>query len=367
MGNQRSYPGLVKRGDIWHVDKSINRKRMCKSTGTSCLEEAKLFLAKAVEDHRQATVYGVRPSRSFSEAADKFILENGHKKSIRNDKSRLKGITPWIGQVKLDKIHMGTLQPWIAARQSENVAVGTINHGLKLIRHILNLAADEWTDDYGLTWLLKAPKIRLLEDRNKRKPYPLKAAEQKRLLQALPAHLANMVLFAVHTGCRDQEICQLRWEWERTIPRLETSVFIIPGSYVKNGDDRLIILNKIARSIIEGQRGKHDEFVFTYERKYKNRRSVVKNLTRMFNSAWLRARTAANLPSVRVHDLRHTFATRLRHAGVSFEDRQDLLGHRSHRITTQYSATEVAKLLDAANLLCEEQKELIVLRDCQAA
>ena len=35
------------------------------------------------------------------------------------------------------------------------------------------------------------------------------------------------------------------------------------------------------------------------------------------------------LPQVRVHDLKHTFGRHLRAAGVSFEDRQDLLGHRS--------------------------------------
>jgi ketosteroid isomerase-like protein len=43
---------------------------------------------------------------------------------------------------------------------------------------------------------------------------------------------------------------------------------------------------------------------------------------------------------VRVHDLKHTFGRRLRAAGVSFEDRQDLLGHKSQRITTHYSNPE---------------------------
>jgi hypothetical protein len=35
--------------------------------------------------------------------------------------------------------------------------------------------------------------------------------------------------------------------------------------------------------------------------------------------------------------------------GVSFEDRQDLLGHRSGKITTHYSAAELGNLLDATN------------------
>jgi integrase len=57
---------------------------------------------------------------------------------------------------------------------------------------------------------------------------------------------------------------------------------------------------------------------------------------------------------VRVHDLKHTFGRRLRAAGVCFEDRQDLLGHKSGRITTHYSAPELANLIAAAEKVCEE-------------
>ncbi len=54
-----------------------------------------------------------------------------------------------------------------------------------------------------------------------------------------------------------------------------------------------------------------------------------------------------------MHDLKHTFGRRLRAAGVSFEDRQDLLGHKSGRITTHYSAAELHNLIEAANKVCE--------------
>jgi integrase len=73
----------------------------------------------------------------------------------------------------------------------------------------------------------------------------------------------------------------------------------------------------------------------------------------MHNTGWQQARKRAGLSHVRVHDLKHTFGRRLRAAGVSFEDRQDLLGHRSGRITTHYSAAELANLIDAANKVCE--------------
>jgi integrase len=58
---------------------------------------------------------------------------------------------------------------------------------------------------------------------------------------------------------------------------------------------------------------------------------------------------------VDVHDLKHTFARRLRAAGVSFEDRQDLLGHKSGRVTTHYSAADLQNLIDAANRVCESE------------
>ena len=74
-----------------------------------------------------------------------------------------------------------------------------------------------------------------------------------------------MALFAVNTGCRDGEICNLRWDWYIAVPALESGVFIIPSEYVKNGDERLVVLNSIAYDIVKRQRGKCPQHVFTYK------------------------------------------------------------------------------------------------------
>ena len=355
MGRKRS-PGLFKRKGIWHIDKQIYGRRICQSTGSAELEKAEAFLAKIVEDQRQATIFGVRPKRTFEQAAAKYVLENQHKRSLHSDIDRLKLLMPWYGGHYIDQIHIGTLQPWIDFRRKQGRKANTINHGLKVVRQILNLAASEWMDENGLTWLLTAPKVKLLPVTDMRKPYPLSWEEQDRLIKELPKHLAQMALFAVNTGCRDKEIYSLRWEWEVKIPELGTTAFIIPEEFVKNGDERLVVLNQIALSIIEEQRGTHRTHVFHYKNK---------PIIRMLNSAWCRARKVANLKQVRVHDLKHTFGRRLRAAGVSFEDRQDLLGHRSGRITTHYSAAELSNLIKAANTVCdrgEGRPELVVLR-----
>jgi integrase len=361
MGRKK-VPGLLQRDGIWHIDKRIGGRRVCQSCGTSRLEEAEKFLVRLMEEVRQAKVYGVRPVRTFEQAAIRFVQENQHKRSIDSDVARLKALMPLLGAEPLDRIHIGLLQPWIERRKTEGVSAGTVNHGLKIVRRILNLAATEWMDEYGLTWLAVAPKIRLLSDTDKRLPYPMSWDEQTRLFQELPEHLVSMALFAVNTGCRDSEVCGLRWDWEVRVPELETSVFMIPGRHVKNGEERLVMLNRIAASVVSSQRGRHPTQVFVCR---------GKPVTRMLNGAWLRARARAGLPQVRVHDLKHTFGRRLRAAGVSFEDRQDLLGHRSGRITTHYSRAELSILIEAANRVCDrgtnERPELVVLRRLSAS
>ena len=179
-------------------------------------------------------------------------------------------------------------------------------------------------------WLDKAPKIKLLREDDQRMPYPLSWDEQTRLFRGLPAHLARMALFKVNTGCREQEVCQLRWDGdgEVQVSALDTSVLLIPANKVKNREERLMVLNRVARSVIDDVRGEHIEHVFTFN---------VSPVRQINNSAWQSARQRAGLQQVRAHDLKHTFGRRLRATGMSFEDRRDLLGHKSGRITTHYS------------------------------
>lgn len=355
MGRKRT-SGLLNRKGTWHIDKKILGQRICESTGSDSLEEAEIYLAKRIEEIRQAKIYGVRPKRTFRQAAIKYVEENQHKASIRVDASHLKVLNEYIGNLSLEKVHMDSLKSYVCHRTRKNnntkeLKRRTINYGLQVVRRILNLAEQEWKDEYGLSWLIKAPKIKLESQMDARKPYPLSPEEQIKLFNELPLHLRIMAVFAANTGCRDQEICTLKWEWETKIP--EGSIFLIPAWRVKNREERLIVLNRVAHRVIEEVREIHPDYVFTFR---------GKPITRMLNSAWKKARIRAGLPHVRVHDLKHTFGRRLRAAEVSFEDRQDLLGHKSGRITTHYSAAELANLICAANKACDSVNQLIVLK-----
>jgi len=253
-----------------------------------------MYLVRRLEEIRQAVVYGVRLDRIFRIAATKYLNENQHKASIVSDGYMLQSLDPFIGEVPLSKLHDGTLQPYIAARRAEGIKSKTINLALSVVRRILNLAARKWRDEHGLTWLGTPPLLSMLSAPDSRKPYPLSWEEQKALVQELPPHLARMALFKVNTGTREQEVCQLRWDWEIEVPELGTNVFLIPANFggrtqnsgVKNGEDRLVVLNDVARSVVESCRGKHPERVFTFE---------GEPVGSMNNSGWWKARARASM------------------------------------------------------------------------
>jgi integrase len=242
-----------------------------------------------------------------------------------------------LTQFKHDRINVGRMP-------------GTVNKDLAIVRRILNLAARVWRHGNGQTWLASPPLLEMMKG-PKRKPYPISWEEQGRLFPELPPHLQRIALFAVNTGCRSGEIRGLKWDWEVAVPEIDDTVLIIPDEVAKNGQERVVVLNRIARSVVDAERGKHPEYVFMYR---------GRQLSRVRNHAWERARDRAGLPQVRFHDLRHTFGHRLRAAGVSFEDRQDLLGHKSERMTTHYSAPDLARLIEAANRIVERRPSTIL-------
>jgi integrase len=244
---------------------------------------------KRISEVRAATANGIPTRRTFRAAAAKYLNENLQKKSIKEDALHLKQLDPFIGELDLRQVHMGSLQPFIAKRKADGVKTKTINIALAVVRHILNLAASEWIDERGKTWLETAPKIKLFSVKDARQPYPLTAEEQALLFQQLPDHLAQMALFKVNTGCREQEVCGLRWDYEVKVPELDTSVFIIPGERVKNGDERLVVLNRVAKSVIESQRGKHPTYVFVQVPKEGEPSPVGK----INNTGWKSARQRA--------------------------------------------------------------------------
>lgn len=351
MAKRRS-PGLVKRGETWHIDKRASwlpGGRLRESCETTSLEEAERFLTYRLEELRQQIIYGVRRERTFEEAATRYLKENAHLRTVLEIARILERIMPHIGHLPLRSIHRGTLDDWIAHCRAQGMKAKTINNHMAIIRRVLNLSARLYRDEQGRPYLDTAPLLPDEPVTDEAKPYPLDWHEQRELFGRLPTANALAALYAVNTGCREQEVCGLRWEWERHVNG--RSVFMLPASATKSGVERVVVLNSIAQSVIDSVRGDHSEWVFV---------SNGRRLPKIYGWTWRRAWRLAGLPTgpnvkKGVHNLRHTVGRRLRAAGVALETRRVILGHATGDLTTHYSAAEIEELQRAVDQLVEQR------------
>ncbi|MBT5870017.1 MAG: tyrosine-type recombinase/integrase, partial [Nitrospinaceae bacterium] len=164
-------------------------------------------------------------------------------------------------------------------------------------------------------------------------------------------------LFKVNTGCREQEVCQLQRQW---LVQRDDGIwfFELPADLVKNRIRRVVVLNDIAKSVIQKRLGEHPKYVFVYKN------HPVKGMGgTAFQKA--RKRAASKLASIRnvgIHNLKHTYGARLRAAGVPEEDRNFLTGHKGKMsMTTYYSAPELKKMLEYSNRVCKQNDKLVLL------
>lgn len=349
-------PGLRQKGGIWQIEKRCKYAEggwLRESTGTANRSEAEKFLIRRLAEVEEEASRKSKAIFTFEEAGFRYLEEIAAKPSAETVAMHLDQLFPFVGNTALAQVHDGTLMPFITHERERGLSPKSVNNALGVVSSVLNRAARVWRDEDGRPWLSQAPAriSRLSVKGAQSKPYPLSWDEQDKLLKVLPRHLADAALFAVNTGCREQEVCQLRWEWEVKIGKKKTA-FILPETLTKTGMERVVILNEIAQRVIDARRGTHKTNVFTYR---------GKPVTRLHSSAWKRAWKKAKLPTQSgilkgVHNLRHTFGRRLRSAGVPLETRKALLGHAHGDITTHYSAAELNELLKAANKIVKRGK-----------
>lgn len=360
----RKTTGIYPAESGYQIDKWYKGQRI-RQRGFGSFDEAESWLIAELDRIRSEP--SKRELRTFDDAAAHYIeLYRDTKKSITSDIYHLKSVMKYIGHLALEQIHNGTLAPFVQERRNQGKKSKTINLSLGAVRRILNLAARDWRDDSGKTWLSAPPMITMQPLTDQRKPRPLMWAEQRRLLPLLPAHLANMALFVLNTGVRDEVACNLQWAWEVPLPDRKTSIFIVPEEHVKgeNGkiDQRVVVMNSVAQRIVDSQRGKHETYVFVYRRErtrdprlYSTPPMEYRPIEAMNNTAWQNARKRAGLGDLHVHDLRHTVGLRLREAGVSEATVSEVLWHKSKTMTQHYSMATINEIHAALELITDER------------
>ena len=217
---------------------------------------------------------------TFTDCAARYVAQSRSKRSIDVIKWHVTLLQSYIGDLEPQQVHDQTLGPFVEARLAGGASPTTINRSLEIVRTILNRAARSYRDPDGRPWLEGVPPLITMLPENPRWPYPITWQEQDALFRRLPAHLARMALFAVNTGLRDSNVCGLQWQWEVAVPEVGRSVFVIPPEAFKTKRPHVVILNDVAWSIIESQRGKHPIWVFPYR---------GRRIGKMNNNGWQQA------------------------------------------------------------------------------
>lgn len=340
------------------ISKTWKGERIFNRLGRASQEQAETWLHNEIEKRERDFERRKSFGYLFAECAARYLNESQNKASIETIAIHIVAVVPFIGHLEVEKIHDGTLDQFKLSRIADGVTATTINRALEVVRTVLIRAAKVYRDDGGLPWLKQAPPAITMLDETPREPHPLSWNEQEGLFKHLPNHLANMVLFAINTGLRDSNVCGLRWEWEVQVPEVGRSVFVIPWQFHKTGKRKkrslVVILNDAAWSIINEQRGRDATYVFVYRQERRKHHELAPlmqyhRIGTINNSAWHAAREKAGLPKLRVHDLRHTYGTRLRAAGVLKEDRATLLGHATQSMPEHYAAADIGRLIDLSN------------------
>lgn len=259
-----------------------------------------------------------------------------YKRSWQTDEGLLRNhIEPVWGRKHMDEIRKQDVLTLIASHRKTH-APGSCNRLLILLRYMFNLA---------VKWEVAGVKSNptagfpLLEENNKCERYLTKdeaAALYAQLERSENPILRYIVPMLILTGARKREVLDAQWEdfdFDRKKWRIPVS---------KSGKARYVPLSDgVLRLLVQVPRLSSCPWVFANP---KTRKPFVS----IFYS-WDTARTRAGLPDVRIHDLRHSFASFLVNAGRSLYEVQKILGHTELKTTQRYSHLSHETLIDAAN------------------
>ena len=321
---------LYKRKDsaVWWLKITIAGKMLQRSTGTSDKIEAQELHDKLKTQLWEQERLGIKAKHSWQEAVMRWLNETSDKATHQEDISKLKWLDKFLGELMLDEISLDFIDK-IRSEKLKESSKATVNRYLALVRSILIRARDEWE------WIERAPKIRLFKETNNRER-SLSIFEAKALLNELPEHQKEIVIFALATGLRQSNVVKM--EWSQINFNLRHAW--VKASQSKNGKPIAIPINEIALEVLRRQIGKHSLRVFTY-------RGVPFEAAN--TKAWKDALKRAGIENFRWHDLRHTWATWQRQAGTPTHELQRLGGWKTASMVERYAHLAPDHLANAAS------------------
>jgi integrase len=246
---------------------------------------------------------------------------------------------------RLNVITRREIQLFHSKLRDEGLAPATCNHYLKLLKRVFNLAI-QWEIFDGPN---PAVGIQQYKEMNLKETY-LDDQTLPKLLSVIKIDknktVCFIILFLLSTGARLNEALQARWE----DIDIEKRVWRIPASTAKSGRSRAIALNEMSIDVLNGLDTKNGfEYLFINKQTGRPYTTIQK--------VWNRLRKKAGLGHIRIHDLRHSYASYLINSGFSLFSVSRALGHSNPLVTQRYAHLSSKSLQDAADSASDVIKE----------
>ncbi|WP_187085607.1 tyrosine-type recombinase/integrase [Ramlibacter albus] len=261
-----------------------------------------------------------------------------HKRSWLRDEQTYKRIKPKFGNLPLAGITRRSVQQFQAELAAQGLAPATVNHHPVLLRRVLNLAMSWEMVDRNV--LARIPLLRL----DNQVEHYLDDEQVARLVKVLETDKNRMVclilMFLLATGARLNE--GLRAQWKHF--DLDGGTWKIPATNSKSRKIMHKPLNASALWVLQQLDTKDEsELLFPSPASGKPFTTITRQ--------WYRIRKKAKLPeNIRIHDLRHTFASRVVSSGGTLYQVQTLLGHADTRTSQRYAHLSMKAAQEASNL-----------------
>ena len=241
-----------------------------------------------------------------------------------------------FGHLRLNQLTRQQAQAFHTGLLDDGLSAASADHHIKLIRRMLNLAI-EW----DLLDRNPLKGITLFNVDNKVENY-LTDEQLERLLTVLREddnrNICRIAMFLLSTGCRLNEALQATW------PQIDRKnrVWRIPATNSKSKRMRSVPLNDSALHVLDQLDTERTfDYLFTNSKTGKPYANIHK--------VWMRIRCKAGLPQLRLHDLRHGFASLLISGGRTLYEVQQILGHSDPKVTMRYAHLSSKALQEAAS------------------
>jgi integrase len=348
------------KGNPWWVFVNHNNQRTSKLVGK---KEAADKVAREMEAQIALGTFSFeeeKPVKTFKEYADSWIsttVPATCKPSTASDYERIlsKHVNPVFGESKVNQITEGAIKDFLFSKVNAGYRASTVSHMKNVVSGVLTKAKDDKvitvnpTLELGDKFMVKikgAIQSRNVEANEENgEPDPLSQEELNLFLSTVHRHYREhypMFLFMARTGVRAGEALGLKWgdiDFNRRFIHLRRSlswgkITTLKGKRVRDIDMSLQLSEILKDHQIECKKkglalglGEAPEYVFT------NTKGLFLELHNWRRRVFKKALNKAGIREIRIHDMRHTYATLRISAGHNIADVSAQLGHHSAKFT----------------------------------